>query len=560
MAEKLDPSASIDVVGGNYFFQPMIVSDQAQTLLNGQPLPAGDQPVPSAIPGSQLGQYVFEDTSISVDDVIGVDAAFGNAGSGYINVQLVANPSAPASTTLAISAPASATVKQNQATPIVGVSISESGSSPGETFEVSFLDNDGNLSATGSGVTGAGTTSLNIIGSLSQVNSALSTLTDTDATTAPDSIEVGVEDSLGSIVGPQTIAVSVSGVSIAPAPATGLLGGLSANQQLELIYIAYFNRAADGAGFNYWVGQNAALSLTSIANAFAPQAETIALYPFLGTPNLNLSTPTAQSGLTTFINSVYQNMFGHAADAAGAAYWLGQITSGATGLGAAALSIANGATGTDAIEVQNKITVALDFTTRTQAAGLGLTNIPAAFLTEAHTVLNGVDGTSLNDTSVTVGEGATTAYISGAKTGATTVLTTSADPASVSPTNAPITISASNSVIDPGVGSYMIQFLAGASADMLVLHANGVDQISGFDPATDVLDLRSLLSETNVNLNGDIAALPSYLSVTDQGANALISFDPSGNGGGSVVAVLQGLGSAVTGTDMLIAQGAIQIA
>jgi plastocyanin len=261
--------------------------------------------------------------------------------------------------------------------------------------------------------------------------------------------------------GGATATGSASVVVTATSPPAGLIAKLSTGQQLELIYVAYFNRAADGAGFNYWVGQSASLSSTSIANAFAPQAETLALYPFLGTPNLNLSTPTAQSGLTTFINSVYQNMFGHAADAAGAAYWLGQITSGATGLGAAALSIANGATGTDAIEVQNKITVALDFTTRTQAAGLGLTNIPAAFLTEAHTVLNGVDGTSLNDASVTAGESATTAYISGANTGASMPLTMSADTASVSSGNAPITISVSNSVIDPGGGNNTIQFLDG---------------------------------------------------------------------------------------------------
>ena len=38
---------------------------------------------------------------------------------------------------------------------------------------------------------------------------------------------------------------------------TTILGDLSVNQQLELIYIAYFNRSADGAGFTFWSGQNA---------------------------------------------------------------------------------------------------------------------------------------------------------------------------------------------------------------------------------------------------------------------------------------------------------------
>jgi hypothetical protein len=203
---------------------------------------------------------------------------------------------------------------------------------------------------------------------------------------------------------------------------TGLIGGLNFNQQLELVYIAYFDRAADGGGFAFWGGQNlqgqesgqsAALALTNIANSFALQPETYALYPFLSTPDLNLNTPAAQAGLTSFITSLYENLFDRAPDAPGEAYWVGQLTSGAVGLGAAALAIASGATGADVIEVQNKIAVALDFTTRTAAAGLGETApLPASFHTAAQTVLSGVDGATLNDASVTAGINRTTAYIS----------------------------------------------------------------------------------------------------------------------------------------------------
>jgi hypothetical protein len=336
---------------------------------------------------------------------------------------------------------------------------------------------------------------------------------------------------------------------------SGLISNLSVNQQLELIYVAYFNRSADSGGATFWGGQNtqaqtagqsAAIALTNIANSFTPQAETIALYPFLGTPNLNLSTPAAQTGLSTFIDSVYNNMFGRAADAPGKAFWVGQVTSGAVGLGAAALAIANGATGADAIEVQNKITVALDFTSRTGTAGIGVTSAPAAFLTAAHSVLTGVDGASLNDASVTAGMGSTTAFLS------------ANGHATASATSDPITISLSNSVIDPGPGNHTISFLAGASADTLVLHANGEDVISGFDPGSGVLDLRSLLSEANVSLNGDIAALNNYVAISNVGSDALVGFDPTGHGGGTTVAVLQGLGN--SSMDALVARGAIRIA
>src|SRR6202044_2359610 len=134
-----------------------------------------------------------------------------------------------------------------------------------------------------------------------------------------------------------------------------------------------------------------------------------------GQSNVDLSSPAGQTGLNNFVDAVYGNLFDRAADAAGAAYWVGQLTTGAVALGAAALAIANGATGADAIEVQNKIAVATDFTSRTGAAVLGETSpLPGSFLAAARSVLSGVDGTSLNDASVTAGENATTTFINGA--------------------------------------------------------------------------------------------------------------------------------------------------
>jgi uncharacterized repeat protein (TIGR03803 family) len=348
--------------------------------------------------------------------------------------------------------------------------------------------------------------------------------------------------------------------------AAGVLGNLSINQQLELIYIAYFNCSADGGGFTFWSGQNtqaqsggqtAAVALTNIANSFAPQPETVAIYSFLAPlvsgGTINLNTPAAQAGLIAFIGSVYQNLFNRAADSAGQNYWVGQITSGAVGLGAAALAIANGATGADATEVQNKVAVALDFTSRTNTANLGTTApLASSFVTAARSVLSGVDGASLNDASVSAGMSATTSFISGSGTGHATTAAANAE--------SPVVISASNAVIDPGAGGRTISFIAGTSGDSLVLHASGADLVSGFDPATDVMDLRSLLREANVDLTGGIAVLGNYVTVLDQGTDALVRFDPSGHGGGNTVAVLQGLGGSVTSLGTLVEHGAIRIA
>src|SRR5208283_4617138 len=107
-------------------------------------------------------------------------------------------------------APATATVQQNQATAISGVSLSETGNTAGETFTVTLSDTNGDLSAIGPGVSGAGTTSLTITGSLSQVNSDLATLTDTDAAAASDTIAITASDSFGNTASQQPIVVTVT--------------------------------------------------------------------------------------------------------------------------------------------------------------------------------------------------------------------------------------------------------------------------------------------------------------------------------------------------------------
>jgi hypothetical protein len=101
-----------------------------------------------------------------------------------------------------------------------------------------------------------------------------------------------------------------------------------------------------------------------------------------------------------------------------------------------------------------------------------------------------------------------------------------------------IVISGSGQSIDPGAGNHTIQFAAGATDDTLVLHLGGSNQVLGFDPnAGDLLSLSALLSEAHVSV-ADVAQLAGYVSVADVNGSAAISFDPAGQGGGSMVASL----------------------
>ena len=114
-----------------------------------------------------------------------------------------------------------------------------------------------------------------------------------------------------------------------------------------------------------------------------------------------------------------------------------------------------------------------------------------------------------------------------------------ASPAQTSSDGTVIAITGSDQLIDPGTGNYTMQFMSGATDDTLVLHSGGSDQVLGFDPtAGDMLDLRSLLSEAQVNIGSDFTQLGNYVSVTNINGSAAVMFDPTGHGGGSQVALL----------------------
>ncbi len=97
------------------------------------------------------------------------------------------------------------------------------------------------------------------------------------------------------------------------------------------------------------------------------QPEALAKYSLLATPP-NLTNPTSPvtiASVQSFINTVYQDLFNHAADATGLAFWQNALLTGKVSIGAAVYTIANGATGNDTTILTNKITAATSFTTDT---------------------------------------------------------------------------------------------------------------------------------------------------------------------------------------------------
>ncbi len=174
-----------------------------------------------------LGQVDADLTTLSDNDgTTPSDTITLNAGDGFGNHATAATIAVTVTSGPVIAAPTTLTVGVGEAETIAGVSLSESGSTPSESFTVTLSDSHGSLSAntsaTGGGgtITGSPSTSLTIAGTLGQVDADLTTLSDNDGTTPSDTITLNAERRLSAITAAAaaTIAVTVNGLPVITAP------------------------------------------------------------------------------------------------------------------------------------------------------------------------------------------------------------------------------------------------------------------------------------------------------------------------------------------------------
>jgi len=120
--------------------------------------------------------------------------------------------------------------------------------------------------------------------------------------------------------------------------------------QIQKIYVAYLGRPADPAGLEFWAGQLAANggNLSSIINAYGTGPESTKLY--------------AGANDAAKVTAIYQQLFNRSPDSAGLTFYTNALATGKMTAASIALDVANGATGNDAIYLNNKLTVASAFT------------------------------------------------------------------------------------------------------------------------------------------------------------------------------------------------------
>ncbi|MGP1664433.1 MAG: DUF4214 domain-containing protein, partial [Rhodanobacter sp.] len=113
---------------------------------------------------------------------------------------------------------------------------------------------------------------------------------------------------------------------------------------LNKAYLAYFGRPADFTGQTYF----ATLEQSDVIAAFDASAESQALYG---------------DNVTSKVNAIYNNLFNRDAEPAGLTYWTTLINQGRVTPAGAAFAILNGAQGTDATAVANKLAASDAFVT-----------------------------------------------------------------------------------------------------------------------------------------------------------------------------------------------------
>lgn len=119
---------------------------------------------------------------------------------------------------------------------------------------------------------------------------------------------------------------------------------------IQELYVAYFNRPADVAGLNHWelVLEGNKGNLSVVAAEFAKSTEYTSL--FTGKTNAEI------------VAQIYVNLFGRTGDEAGMKFWVDALVAGKMTVAQAVDFIANGAQGTDAEIVENKVIAATAFT------------------------------------------------------------------------------------------------------------------------------------------------------------------------------------------------------
>ena len=296
---------------------------------------------------------------------------------------------------------------------------------------------------------------------------------------------------------------------------------------VQELYIAYFGRPADATGLAFYADALDAgtTTVSAIATSFGSSTEAATI--------VALDT-------SAYVTAVYLQAFGRAyVSSTDGTFWTDAITAGTTTKELAMVEILNGATGTDATAVTNKVTVANVYTTAVTTGSKSYEGATA--IAAAKAVLSAVTATA--STATTGSTAAQTAVNSlstvSAGTGQSFILTANADVMTGTALDDTFTgVNRASTTVATDTLTVLDTITGGAGVDTLntTNTATNTDildgaMISGIEivnirstAGTGTLDASALVGHTTVNAN--ISA--GVVTVTNMAANSVANV--TGNG------------------------------
>ena len=265
---------------------------------------------------------------------------------------------------------------------------------------------------------------------------------------------------------------------------------------VQKLYIAYFGRPADAAGLAFYADALDAgtTTVSAIATSFGASTE---------------AATTVALSTSAYVSAVYLQAFGRAYDSStDGTFWTDALTAGTTTKELAMVQILNGASGTDATAVTNKVAVANTYTvavTTDSKTYSGATAIAAA-----KAVLSDVTATASTVTSGnTAAQTAVTALtVASAGTGETFTLTTGVDLVGSFTGGALDDTFIADNTATTDVTSTADTIAGGAGVDTFSVYSDGatfllpamtsIEVVNIYDQ-DDTVDISAMTSATSVN-------------------------------------------------------------
>ncbi len=343
--------------------------------------------------------------------------------------------------------------------------------------------------------------------------------------------------------------------------------------QLQELYVAYFGRAADPTGLDYWTEQGITQAAFA-ANMYA-QNEFSSVY--------GSKTVEAQ------VNQIYKNLFDREADVTGLTYWTQEINLGnlqvaeiATHLIWAAQN--NSGSSADKTALSNRTAAAIDYTAEVKKTTAGILAyqpqstdpwVSGANITAAVTYLSGIDGTTAHTAAgITSSVATLTANGDPTTTGSTFVLTTNTDSAgTTSAANGTIAsdfrFTADNESITADIGTIAAAdvLLDGSSADADVMNitanatlgaftANRIEKfVVDMAAGSPELTMTNVTNINNIEVKGTVAGTVAELNaqskqptIKTDGYTRVLTINTEANSGTTTAATAETVNVEVSGS------------